>query len=305
MKKSLFIISIVLMINAYNYAQNLGISADGSMPDNSAILDIKSTTGGLLIPRMTTTERNAISNPAQSLIIYNLTTKCVEIYESNQWQTIWCNDPCSGVSTISYDGVTYNIVKIGSQCWFKENLRTTKYNDNNSIPEVTDASIWTSTTSGAYCCYDNNPSNCDTYGALYNWYAVNTGKLCPRGWHVPSDAEWCTLENYVEANTDPNCNLWEWRGINTGGHLKEADTTHWASPNTGADNSSGFTALPGGSRKYSDGSFYVLGLNGYWWSSTVYDASYAWHRFLHYHNAGVYRDCHDYGDGFAVRCLKD
>ena len=210
-----------------------------------------------------------------------------------------------GTSTVTYDGVTYNTVQIGSQCWLKENLRTTKYNDNSSIPEVTDASTWTSTTSGAYCCYDNNPSNCDTYGALYNWYAVNTGKLCPRGWHVPSDAEWCTLENYVEANTDPNCNLWEWRGINTGGHLKEADTTHWASPNTGADNSSGFTALPGGSRKYSDGSFYVLGLNGYWWSSTVYDASYAWHRFLHYHNAGVYRDCHDYGDGFAVRCLKD
>jgi len=95
-----------------------------------------------------------------------------------------------GTSTVTYDGVTYNTVQIGSQCWLKENLRTTKYNDNSSIPEVTDASTWTSTTSGAYCCYDNNPSNCDTYGALYNWYAVNTGKLCPSGWHVPSDAEW-------------------------------------------------------------------------------------------------------------------
>ncbi|HOB77844.1 MAG TPA: fibrobacter succinogenes major paralogous domain-containing protein [Bacteroidales bacterium] len=302
MKKSLFIISIVLMINAYNYAQNLGISADGSMPDNSAILDIKSTTGGLLIPRMTTTERNAISNPAQSLIIYNLTTKCVEIYESNQWQTIWCNDPCSGVSTISYDGVTYNIVKIGSQCWFKENLRTTKYNDNNSIPEVTDASIWTSTTSGAYCCYDNNPSNCDTYGALYNWYAVNTGKLCPSGWHVPTDDDFKTLEMYL-GMTQAQADTIEWRGTDQGSKLAGnaglwTDGALVQNPNFGT---SGFSALPGGYR-YS--TFYSIGNYSCLWTNTEFGIS-AWYRKIEPDKIKIFRNSHNKEGGFSVRCIRD
>ncbi len=198
-----------------------------------------------------------------------------------------------GTSTITYNGVTYNTVQIGSQCWLKENLKTTHYNDGTSIPNVTDNAIWETTTSGAYCCYDNNPSNCNTYGALYNWYAVNTDKLCPNGWHVPSDAEWTTLVNYLGGASV------------AGGALKEAGTSHWSSPNTSATNSSGFSALPGGTRGYSDGSFGNLGYDGYWWSSTEYDGSYAWSRYLYYNYANVFRTNFDKSDGFSVRCLRD
>ncbi|MFY9124738.1 MAG: fibrobacter succinogenes major paralogous domain-containing protein, partial [Bacteroidales bacterium] len=213
-----------------------------------------------------------------------------------------------GTSTVTYDGVTYNTVQIGSQCWLKENLRTTKYNDNSSIPEVTDASTWTSTTSGAYCCYDNNPSNCDTYGALYNWYAVNTGKLCPSGWHVPSDAEWTTLTDYLSANST------YWCGSNSSYIAKSlASTTSWNSSTTtcavgndlSANNSTGFSALPGGYRYYSDGSFDGLGGCGYWWSSTEYDGSKAWNRNLGFIYAIVYRDNGSKRYGFSVRCLRD
>ncbi len=213
-----------------------------------------------------------------------------------------------GTSTITYNGVTYNTVQIGSQCWLKENLKTTHYNDGTSIPNVTDNAIWETTTSGAYCCYDNNPSNCNTYGALYNWYAVNTGKLCPSGWHVPSDAEWTTLTNYLSANST------YWCGSNSSYIAKSlASTTSWNSSTTtcavgnnlSANNSTGFSALPGGTRSYSDGSFYNLGTFGYWWSSTKNVGSDAWSRRLNYGDADVYRNGYDKRVGFSVRCLRD
>ena len=283
----------MLLINAQICAQNVGISPDGSAPDNSAMLDIKSTSGGLLIPRMTTAQRDAISNPAQSLLIFNTTTNCFQTFVNGLWYSIWCNSPCEGITAVTYNGVTYNTVQIGNQCWLKENLRTTKYNDGTSITNVTDNATWTSTTSGAYCCYSNNTSNCTTYGALYNWYAVNTGKLCPSGWHVPSDAEWTTLVNYLGGEDV------------AGGKLKETGTTHWQSPNYGATNSSGFTALPGGYRFSGTGSFAFLGLVGYWWSSTDGGGSDAWARDLDWFHADVGRSKQDKRYGFSVRCLRD
>ena len=286
------IISSMVIMSAQMNGQNVGIGANTFTPDNSALLELQSTNSGLLLPRMTTAQRDAISNPAQSLLIFNTTIKCYEGYVDGQWRSIYC-EPCSGVSTVSYDGVTYNTVSIGNQCWFKENLRTTKYNDGTSITNVTDNATWTSTTSGAYCCYSNNTSNCTTYGALYNWYAVNTGKLCPSGWHVPSDAEWTTLVNYLGGEDV------------AGGKLKETGTTHWQSPNNGATNSSGFTALPGGYRFSSGGSFGLLGILGYWWSSTQLDGSDAWTRNLTYLNANVGRVNLVKSYGFSVRCLRD
>ena len=211
-------------------------------------------------------------------------------------------------NTITYDGITYNTIKIGTQCWFKENLRTTKYNDGTSITNVTDNATWTSTTSGAYCCYSNNTSNCTTYGALYNWYAVNTGKLCPSGWHVPSDAEWTTLTNYLSANST------YWCGSNSSYIAKSlASTTSWNSSTTtcavgnnlSANNSTGFSALPGGGRDDSDGSFVDLGYYGYWWSSSETVGSLAWFRYLGYDYAHVDRDGISLRLGFSVRCLRD
>ena len=222
--------------------------------------------------------------------------------------TVTVNTFTCGTSTVTYDGVTYNTVQIGDQCWLKENLRTTKYNDGTSITNVTDNATWTSTTSGAYCCYSNNTSNCTTYGALYNWYAVNTGKLCPSGWHVPSDAEWTTLTNYLSANST------YWCGSNSSNIAKSlASTTSWNSSTTtcavgnnlSANNSTGFSALPGGYRYYGGGSFLLLGFGGYWWSSTEGDGSNAWTRDLGCGYAHVGRSSYDKRYGFSVRCLRD
>ena len=304
--KLVIIISSMVLMSAQMNGQNVGIGANTFTPDNSALLELQSTNSGLLLPRMTTAQRDAISYPAQSLLIFNTTTKCFETYVGNVWYTVWCELPCG--NTVSYDGVTYNTVQIGNQCWFKENLRTTKYNDGTSITNVTDNATWTSTTSGAYCCYSNNTSNCTTYGALYNWYAVNTGKLCPSGWHVPSDAEWTTLTNYLSANST------YWCGSNSSNIAKSlASTTSWNSSTTtcavgnnlSANNSTGFSALPGGYRYFSDGSFDNLSYYGYWWSSTENAGSNAWRRYLYYYYANVARSLSDKGNGFSVRCLRD
>lgn len=191
------------------------------------------------------------------------------------------------------DGNTYKTVIIGTQTWMAENLKVTKYNDGTNIPNVTDAAEWEDLTSGALCDYDNTPSNSATYGKLYNWYAVNTGKLCPSGWHVPTDAEWTTLTDYYLGGK-----------VVAGGKLKETGITHWAISNTDATNETGFTALPGGVR--SDfGLFGLVGLEGYWWSATEYSATSAWIRGMSYNSGGVgvYRTYKE--SGFSVRCVRD
>jgi uncharacterized protein (TIGR02145 family) len=192
------------------------------------------------------------------------------------------------------DGNTYNTVSIGTQTWFKENLKTTKYNDGTDIPLVTDATAWVALTTTAYCWYNNDAAtNKSTFGALYNWYTVNTGKLCPSGWHVPTDAEWNTLTAFLGGE-----------GV-AGGKLKEIGTTHWGSPNAGADNSSGFTALPGGCRGGDHGTFGLIGNTGYWWSSSEGFASNAWYLSMYSITSNVYsNDVHKY-HGFSVRCVRD
>ena len=135
------------------------------------------------------------------------------------------------------DGNSYNTVTIGSQTWMTENLRVTRLNDNTPIQLVTSNSSWASMTTPAYCWYNNDEAaNKNIYGGLYNWYAVNTGKLCPSGWHVPSHQEFTVLRDYLGGATA------------AGGKLKEVGLTHWKSPNTGATDSSGFTAVPSGTR---------------------------------------------------------
>ncbi len=298
-KRKIYVIIIAMMvtINVHIWAQNLGIGANTFTPDNSALVEMRGTKG-LLIPRMTTTERGAISSPAQSLLIFNTTSVCFETYINNQWRQIWCN--CG--TPVIYNGVKYNTVQIGDQCWMKENLRTTKYNDGSSIPNLTDNTSWGNTTSGTYCCYDNDSSNCITYGALYNWYAVGTGKLCPSGWHVPSDAEWKTLEIYL-GMTQVQADGSGWRSTNQGSKLA-GNARLWtdgALKQNVEFNSSGFCALPGG---YRNGTFYSLSKYGCWWSSTEYGIS-AWYRKLEYDSISVFRNSYDKKGGFSVRCLRD
>jgi len=177
----------------------------------------------------------------------------------------------SGTFIDSRDGNEYNWVQIGDQVWMAENLA---YEPS----------------SGNYWAYDNNNSNVETYGYLYDWETACD--VCPAGWHLPSDAEWTELTDYLGGTTG------------AGGKLKETGTTHWASPNTGATNETGFTALPGGIRSYF-GTFDLIGFNGFWWSATEDSTSNAWSRFLYYDLSGVGRNYGDKDSGFSVRCLRD
>ena len=193
------------------------------------------------------------------------------------------------------DGNIYKTVTIGTQTWMAENLRTTTYNDGTAIPNVTDKDSWASST-GAYCNYNNTygTDTIATYGRLYNWYAVKTGKLAPKGWHVPTNAEWTTLTTYLGGESF------------SGGKLKETGTTHWIGPslNTGATNETGFTALPGGYRN-GHGTFDGIRGFGLWWSATEYSAESAWYRLIECNyskvtGAGYYKEA-----GFSVRCVRN
>jgi len=194
------------------------------------------------------------------------------------------------------DGNVYNTVTIGTQVWLKENLMTTKYNDSTAIPLVTNSIAWDTITTPAYCNY-NNTTNTDTiniYGRLYNWYAVNTGKLCPKGWHVADTTEWSALITHLGGDSV------------AGEHLKEAGTTHWLSPNTGADNNSGFTALPAGCRYGNNyGVFWDFGNYAGFWVATKSFGDYAWYHDINYFNTNIYKGVSYMGNGFSVRCLKD
>lgn len=194
------------------------------------------------------------------------------------------------------DNNIYSLVKIGSQVWLVENLKTTTFNDHEPIPNISDSTKWRSLISPGYCWYNNNFENKENYGALYNWYAVNTGKLCPIGWHVPSDQEWSVLIDFLGGDNV------------AGGKLKEMGNVHWATPNVDATNETGFTALPGGYRGYSNslGIFEGLGTEGYWWSSTANGTSFAWDRGIYNDNGNIYKSVSEnkkFGD--SVRCLKD
>jgi uncharacterized protein (TIGR02145 family) len=172
----------------------------------------------------------------------------------------------------------------------KQNLKVSKYRNGDSIPTNLSNSTWQNTTSGAYAIYNNTATNNSIYGKLYNWYAVaDPRELCPTGWHVPSDAEWTTLENFLGGSSV------------AGGKMKSANG--WYGGGNGS-NSSGFTGLPGGYR-YSNGSFNNVGVYGFWWSSTQSSSPFAWYRFLNYFGAYSFRANDDSAAGFSVRCVRD
>ncbi len=205
----------------------------------------------------------------------------------------------------------YNTVNIGTQVWFKENLKTTRYANGDQIPNVTNTGEWQSITSGAWRYYNDDSQYNNPYGKFYNWEAVaDTRKICPAGWHVPSEAEWKTLEQYL--GMDPfELNVTNFRGgsANVGGKLKKVDPSLWTAPNMGATDESGFSGIPGG-RYNQDGTFINLTLEGTWWSSTlaIANTNLAWLRILNYNNRGSYRTMPSgsmIGGGFSVRCLKD
>ncbi len=207
------------------------------------------------------------------------------------------------------DGNKYNTVKIGTQVWMVENLKTTKYNDGTPIPNVTDDTQWTKLTTGAYCNYDNLESNAEIYGRLYNWHAVNTGKLAPAGWHVPTDDDWTILENYLIANgynydgTKDVDKVAKSLCAKTNWELSSEAGTPGAAPEN--NNSTGFTALPGGYRDFRNGHFTTIGKYGSWWGSTESFASSAHSRDLVYDSLDLSSYNYYQGYGFSVRLVRD
>jgi len=198
------------------------------------------------------------------------------------------------------DGNNYPVVKIGDQIWMAENLKTTSYKNLTSIPNVMNSIDWANLTTPGYCWYDNDISNKNIYGGLYNWYAVNTGDLCPTGWHVPSDDEWHQMILYL----DGSATLLEERESRIAAdNLKETGITHWNYPNAGTDDA-GFKALPGGYRRYT-GEFGGTTDNGNWRTSTQYDATGVWYRYMFTDSGDVYRKITNMLAGYSVRCIKD
>ncbi len=197
-------------------------------------------------------------------------------------------------------GNIYSTVVIGTQLWMQSDLKTTRYTDNALIPNVTDNTAWKDLTSDAYCWYGNTPSV--TFGILYNWYAVETDKLCPTGWHVPTDDEFKILERFL-GMTPAEADNTGWRGTNQGTQLKSTST--WT-PSTGT-NSSGYTALGGGYRWGVEGTFADFGTVAYWWSSTLHwgDATKALYRRLDSSENRVYREGVIKAGGKFVRCIRD
>jgi len=198
----------------------------------------------------------------------------------------------SSNSVMDGDGNIYGVVRIGSQVWMAENLKTTKFNDGTKIPMVPGIEEWRSLNSPGFCWYNNDVGTFGkNYGALYNWHTVSTGKLCPDGWHVPSQKEWNTLINYFGENI-------------AGRHLKDKGTEYWESSNMDATNASGFTARPGGSR-WDIGIFLDEGIRGRWWSSTEFNGTNVWDSNMSSSYNRVTGSLDDKKNGLSVRCIKN
>jgi uncharacterized protein (TIGR02145 family) len=221
-----------------------------------------------------------------------------------------CDDFQNAGTVTDKDGNVYQTVVIGTQTWMRENLKTTKFNDGTEIPLVTDASQWIPMKTPAYCWYENDIKNKKTYGALYNWFTVNTGKLAPEGWHVASEAEWNTLIGYLAANPGKSYNS----------ACALAGTKYWEDASADVDavgdqsannNSSGFSAVPGGYRDDFNGinyTFKEMGRVAMWWCSDDigYENVFAKCSSLSYRNTGIPAVMSNYSRyGYSVRCIKD
>lgn len=214
----------------------------------------------------------------------------VRAYATNIVETAYGNQVSVFTPLLSdIDGNFYHAVTIGAQEWMIENLKTSRFDDGTAIPLITDGTTWSNLNTPGYCWYNNDIAYKITYGAYYNGYTVDNPKLCPTGWHIPDDQDWTTLITYLGG-----------AGI-AGGKMKEIGLSHWASPNAGATNSSGFTALPGG-RRFSDGSFHNISWNANFWSFTATNYyNLIWQNTVVY-TIPIYLEK---TSGYSVRCIKD
>ncbi len=229
------------------------------------------------------------------------TTYYVRAYAVNAAGTAYGNQVVFNTKLADVDGNSYNVVLIGTQLWMAENLKTTMFNNSTSIPIVTDNAAWVALSTPAYCWYNNDIGYKAIYGALYNWYVVEAGNMCPAGWHVPTDVEFKALETFLGLPAD-QLDLWGWRGTDEGSQMK--NTTGWAAGQNGT-NTSGFSGLPGGYRYGLSGTYNDRGNLTYWWSSTQETDLLAWYRRLDGSNADIYRASVNKTGGKYVRCMKN
>jgi uncharacterized protein (TIGR02145 family) len=254
-------------------------------------------------PNPTTADKITTDGSGNGSFISNITglsdgtTYYLRAYATNSGGTSYGEEFSFITSMADIEGNVYGTVQIGTQVWMKENLETTKYRYGLAIPDVTDLTQWASISTGAYCWYDNEIINKDIYGALYNWFAVSTGNLCPLGWHVPTDAEWTTLISYLGGE------------VVAGGKLKETGTAHWASPNTGATDEKGFTALPGACRftgtSLDPEGFAGIRSGGIWWSASEFDATTAWASSIVFNDSKIFKGNLPKNIGTSIRCIKN
>ena len=256
-----------------------------SLSPNPTIADTKTTDG------------EGIGSYTSSLTNLQPNTKYyLRAYLTNYLNTSYGNEVSfktvvsDAVIAKDIDGNIYPTVTIGNQIWMAENLKTTKYRNGDPIPNITDDLAWPNLTSGALCNYLNNIENSNTYGLLYNWYAViDNRNLAPKGWHIATNEEWATLFTYL--------------GSSASEKIKESDTIHWVSPNTGATNETGFTALPGGGRL--GGAFMYFGSAAYWWSATENSNTGEAYRISMGSYSGYTLSSRNKAWGYSIRCIKD
>lgn len=253
---------------------------------------------------LTATEiQNLYNSSAPTSCIANITNNDTTICRG-QSVTLNSSAVASG-SVTDINGNTYPTVNIGSQTWMQKNLNVSKYKNGDIIPQVTNATQWAALTTGAWCWYNNDSATyAATYGKLYNWYAVNDPRgLAPDGWHVPSDGEWNSMVKFLESTADTTC-IRCYQGNLVGGWLKS--TNNWIGTNVGADNRTGFTALPGGSRKY-DGAFFPVGVGytGFWWSGSLVNSNASMARSLDVSFSGIARADYLFTQGLSIRALRN
>lgn len=270
---------------------------DNSTNETGFKIERKTGTGTYTIVGNTATNITTFSD-------ISLTPSNTYTFRVYAYNTVGNSLTYSNEINITTNSIDYPDVTIGNQIWLNFNLDVTTYRDGTPIPQVTDPTAWESLTTGAWCYYNNDPANGSTYGKLYNWFAVagihDTNPstpnkiLAPTGWHVPTDTEWTTLTTFLGGEQV------------AGGKMKSTGTSLWLTPNTGATNEYGFTALPGGYRHYGQG-FLEIKSGGFWWSSSeINTMNNAWSRSLFNNTGAAYRYDSGYeAHGYSVRCIKD
>jgi len=292
---------VLFMMSVQTAGAQLCISTDGSAADASAIVEVKSNDKGFLTPRMDSAQRNAITSPAEGLVIYNTDRKWMEVFDGENWNAIAGGWRC-GLSTIEdSEGNSYRTIQIGTQCWMAENLNTGTLLDSVSDPSD-NATI-------EKHCYNDLESNCNVFGALYTWdemmnYSTTEGTsgICPIDWHIPTNDEWTSLADFLGGASV------------AGGSMKttgeyQYETGLWYSPNTGATNASGFSGLPSGYHNDGNSTYYNLYVYGYFWTSTLYENNptiYARTTRLYAGSSEMEHTATNYRvDAYPVRCIKN